>query len=169
MKRYIKKFESFESTSIGWHTTNKKNLEKILAEGLIPGQKSYMTIAGEWADKVYGIRPIYISLEPWKTKTQDLTGENHVTLELNLEGLDLVADLPSLYDRGAYYDYDWGGIYFDNTPEELEEFKDEETEIILFDFLIDPYHPACEEAMKLTGSCACLNPIDSSRVIKILE
>ena len=46
-----------------YHSSDKKNKEKILSEGLLQNQKKEFTIAGDWSHEIYGSNTIFLSEE----------------------------------------------------------------------------------------------------------
>jgi len=148
-----------------YHVTNKKNAASILKNGLKVNSPHYMTMGGTWAKDVYGVNPIYLSSSPAKTSKQKLLSGSDVALRINTKGLNLVADLPSLVDHGAYMSDISNSFYWKEgqEPEQLKEYLDENGELS-FDQLVDPNSPVAQAAIQLTGSAAVLQDIAPDRI-----
>jgi len=145
-----------------YHRTKVKNLKGIQKEGL-KGMHTLngLTEAGSWADKYYGKRPIYLSLDPERFET-----DGDLLLQINVDGLDLVADLPSLVDHAANIDEDNDGIWWEEgqEPDSLVQFIHPETEDIHIDDFLNPNSPVAKAAIDLTQTAATLSDIKPSRI-----
>lgn len=146
---------------IMYHNTDKGNLFLIQRNGLKINQEwGKTTGAQNEVEAIYGIRPIFLSATPDRFK-----GKNDVTLVINVEGLDLVADIPSVYDKGAYYSDDMEGMWFEEeaTPFEIMDFVDGDG-MIYFKDMLTPDSPLAEKCIEWTGTAACENSIEPNRI-----
>ena len=133
-----------------YHSTDPSNVESIRQVGLQPGRESANTMAGAWADEFYGTRPIYLSVEKGKYEGAPLAVD---TAKLNL-----VADLPSLVDTGAYQEEE--GMYWDegSEPPQMIDIVDEDG-IVYFDELLSPGSAAAQAAIEITGTAAAIDGV----------
>jgi len=138
-----------------YHSTDPKNIGSIQQDGLIVGRESSHTLGGSWADQYYGTRPVYLSVE--KSKYEG------TPLAVDTSGLDLVADLPSLIDTGAYQEEE--GMYWDegSEPAQMIDIVDEDG-MVYFDDLLSPGSAAAEAAIEITGTAAALENIPPNRI-----
>lgn len=162
--KYTESFRIFESNSnIMYHVTKNENVENILKNGLLINQPYAMTEGGYWATEIYGVNPIFLSIKSTETNTQKLLFDEFDTvLEVNVDGLELVADLPSLIDQGSQWENDV--LYWSegDEPEEIIDYLEEgEIEI---EALVDPYFYGIDDFIELTGSAAVLQNIEPSRI-----
>ena len=153
LRRIIK--ESLINEQTMWHSTAPENVEAILSQGLQTGRESANTIAGAWADEFYGTRPIYLSVQKGKYEGQPLA--------VNVSGLGLVADLPTLVDTGAYQEEE--GMYWDegSEPAQMMDIVDEDG-MVYFDELLSPGSDAAQAAIDLTGTAAVVQDIPSKSI-----
>jgi hypothetical protein len=88
-------------------------------------------------------------------------------LQVNVSGLPLVADIPSLADRGAYYDDAEPSMYWreGKEPAELSRWIDEEGQIY-FEDIITP-GPMADAIIAFTGTAAVIQDIPTNRITKI--
>lgn len=136
-----------------YHVTSKDNLQSILSRGLIGGASKGFTEAGAWADEYYGCRPIYVSL----TTDIDIlyTCENGVVLEIDITGIQLYSDIPSLIDYGAYIHE--GAVDFrDGAPKGFNDEDQYDYKELIFDMI-----PEC---LRLTKTAAILQNISPHRI-----
>lgn len=148
-----------QAYSIMYHHTSSENSFLIEQNGLKINQEWGKTMdAQSDIERIYGMRPIFLTLEPSKFK-----GPNDVTFEVNVSGLDLVADIPSLYDHGAYYDNEGMWWEEDSTPFEFMDYVDENG-MIFFNDLLTPNHPLVNICITKTKTAACENSIEPSRL-----
>ena len=138
-----------------YHSTDSKNVSSIQQDGLAVGRESSHTLGGSWADSYYGTRPIYLSVEKGKYAGTPLAVDTF--------GIDLVADLPSLVDTGAYQEEE--GMYWDegSEPAQMIDIVDENG-MVYFDDLLSPGSAASEAAIEITGTAAVLENIPSNRI-----
>jgi hypothetical protein len=141
-----------------YHVTSGSRLDAVLQEGLRVGSERHLTVEGTWANRVYGEQPIFLSRRPWLTETGD-----NVLLTVDARGLELVADLPSLVDAGAYLDEDGQGLWWEEgmTPDELLSFEDPSSAVVSYRDLLGAAAPS---AISVTDSAACLTSIPSDRI-----
>jgi len=168
VRKYIRKQinEIFESTNFMYHITRKENKDQILGSGLMVNMPYGMTEGGSWAREVYGINPIFLSLNPSKTAAQDLIDEDfNVIIEVDVTGLKLIADLPSLVDKGAYIDDGLRFLYWKEgaEPYEISEFLDENGEIRMNDLIDSDFH-GMESIIEFTGSAAVVKDIPPDKL-----
>lgn len=151
-----------QAYSIMYHHTSPENEFLIQQNGLKINQEWGKTMNAKTdIETIYGMRPIFLSLEPDKFK-----GSKDVTFEVNVTGLDLVADMPSLYDHGAHYDE--SGMWWDEdaTPFEFMDYVDENG-MIYYDNLLTPGSALVNICISKTKTAACENSIEPSRLRKI--
>jgi hypothetical protein len=142
---------------IWYHTTSKYNAENILKEGLKINQKpTYSQASLSYMKDAYGVVPIFLAKSP-EPYDDDSDG---VVLAVDVAGLKLAADIPTLASHfGAYLDED--GVYFEEGEDRVpSEFAEEEH--ISFDDLVDGW--ATPIAIESTGTAAVLKNIPSDRV-----
>lgn len=143
--------------SIWYHTTSKENAENILKEGLKVNQKpTYSQASLSYMKDVYGVVPIFLAKSP-----EPYDGDNDgVVLAVDVSGLKLAADIPTLASHfGAYIDED--GVYFEEGEDRVpSEFAEEEH--ISFKDLVRGW--AAPIAIELTGTAAVLKNIPISRL-----
>lgn len=134
--------QQIERSSIvkGYHLTEHNRVDKILTEGLKINSTRNLTMGGEWATMVYGGQPIYFSTMPIHDK-YDWSG---AILEVDVVGFNILPDLPSLIDHGAYTSDEHGGIglywKYGQEPTALISHFLEENELEMFteeDYLYD--------------------------------
>jgi hypothetical protein len=139
-----------ENVSARWfHRTTSDRVDSILQHGLKVGSEINLTLGGDWSFEVYGQRPVFLSKSP------DMFYKEHapILLEVDTTGIELVADLPSLVDAGAYYDLDEWCMWFKGSDAELS-----------FDDLLNPYADECKEVIRRTGTAACLTDIPPNHI-----
>ena len=137
--------------------------ESIEKTGLRTGTGIGFTLQGSWADKIYGTRPIYLSVKPGFGGGRSYEG---IPFEVDVTGLDLVADLPTLTDYDAYVEED--GVYWEDgeVPPEMEGVVDGDG-FVLFDDLLQPNSPAANAAFTLTDTAVSLEDIPPDRVSRL--
>jgi len=157
-----------ETDAVGkywYHTTSPENAKLILQGGLRinpPGEgKSRGSL--DWMREAYGgITPIFLSRKPGRY-------HNGVVLRVDVSGLDLVADIPGLVDFGGRLTED--SIYWDEeeTPEELWDLMDPDTEEsvngeLSFEWLIEPNNALSRAAIGITDTAAVMEDIGPERI-----
>ena len=164
MKLYKILFEGSNHQRYWYHTTSRENLESIKVNGLrvnSVGGKSRASLG--WMREAYGgVVPVFLSKEPGRYK-------NGVVLKVDVDGLDLVADIPGLVDFGGRLtDH---SIYFDEeeTPEEFWDLSDPETGESIngeleFELLREPNNEITDAAIEVVGTCAVMEDISIDRI-----
>lgn len=151
----------------GYHWTTKDRLPSIMKHGLKMGSAVNFTLSHAMIEKVYdGQRPIFLSIDPYLFSR---AVEDGVLLKIDIEGLKMVVDIPSLRDHGAEYDVDDDVIYWEpgTEPFELEDALGEDAEVNR-KYLIDPSYEYLDAFVLFTGSMAVMEdiPIEKIEVIK---
>ena len=158
--------ENIQIKDVMYHVTHKDNVESILKYGLLINKEYYMTQGGEWATEIYGCNPIFLSKFIDKTVKQQLKYDDDVIFEVDVEGLGLVVDLPSLIDHGAYVNDDMTEFYWSEgeEPDELLKYLDPDEGSIDFNSLLNPYNYVTSVVIELTGSAAILHNIVTEKI-----
>ncbi len=150
-----------------YHTTlQPRNAEAIEANGLRVGSKEVgFSMASDWSNDVYGVRPVYLSMNPSEYGEED--EYEGITFEVDVSGLDLYPDLPTLVDYGAYVE-EREGMYWEHgeVPPEMEGVVDGDG-FISFDDLLTPDSAAAATVIKLTGTAVSLEDIDPERLRRL--
>jgi 8-oxo-dGTP pyrophosphatase MutT (NUDIX family) len=146
---------------IMYHSTDKKNKKNILENGLMVNNSGGFTIGGSWAHEVYGGNPIFLSDEKERYSEED-----SVTFAVDVTGLNLLADLPTLIDFGANLEEDYTMWWSDGeSPRNFEMFLDDGA-ISAYDIIgSDDFNKA---AIKVTRTAAVMENIPAQR-ISLLE
>jgi hypothetical protein len=162
-----------------YHITTLEAVPDIQRDGLKIDQSFVLTEGGQWAVDHYGANPVYLSENPWVTKAQTIAwgDENKepvefALLKVNVEGLPLVADLPSLVDKGGLIDEEGISWVEGQAPPDLEPYLDIEDNysqdlkevFAYYDYLITPGHSVAEAAIQATRTAACLENIPAHRI-----
>ncbi|TXH10324.1 MAG: hypothetical protein E6R04_05520 [Spirochaetes bacterium] len=149
------------SKDFWYHTTTRKNLERIATEGLKTNSPSNYSIASlEYMKDAYGVVPIFLakSSKPYEDHVDS------VILKIDTRGLDLVADIPTLASHfGAYVEEDH--IWFESDDRRAPRWGRKEDSIPFEELINGSFR---EDAIKTTGTCAVLQNIPPNR-IKILK
>ena len=149
-----------------YHTTlQPRNAESIEANGLRVGSKEVgFSMASNWSNDVYGGRPVYLSMKPSEGGDRRYEG---ITFEVDVSGLTLYPDLPTLVDYGAYVE-EREGMYWEygEVPSEMEGVVDGDG-FISFDDLLTPDSAAATAVNKLTGTAVSLEDIDPERLRRL--
>ena len=133
-----------------YHATLTKNVPKILANGLKINSEPVLTTGGFWAKHIYGCQPIYLST--FGNHASNKTRLQLSLLEVDVAGVKLVADLPSIIDHDALIS-DEGYFYWEDSEVEWN-----------FSELLDPSSKQCYFAKLLTETAASLHDIPASRI-----
>ena len=146
----MKLLREYIREAIMYHSTDPANVESIQQVGLQPGRESAQTLGGTWADEFYGTRPVYLSVRKGKYEGTPFAVD---TAKLNL-----VADLPSLVDTGAYQEEE--GMYWDegSEPAQMIDIVDEDG-MVYFDELLTPGSAAAQAAIEITGTAAAIDGV----------
>lgn len=165
----IKSIEKKNKKSLGndiwYHTTSRKNWEKIREQGLKVGSPPKFSMASlEYMSSIYGRVPLFFSKSPDLYRNLQ-SGDDLVTLEVDLSGIPKLADIPSLIDHGANIDPDREIIWFEEeeTPPSLQQFIDPDREGISFDELGHPGEVS-NAVIELTGTCAIIQDINKDKI-----
>lgn len=147
------------------HFTRPDNVSGILECGLSTDMEPDGAKGLDWVQAFYETSPFYLT-----TEGSDFTqvyGEagwsEYACIEVDTTGLPLVADIPSLVDKGARYDT---GLLYVKRSEALAPlvaFADEYGWIEI-EHLVDPRSDAAAAAIRITGTAACLSPIAPDRI-----
>lgn len=98
---------------------------------IIPGRSKGFIDAGEWADKVYKGRPIYLSTKKGRYPVRKGLKEYKIDLSM-IDTKKLRADLPSLVDNGMNITEDWKGWWEEEQePQALRSYLNKDGEISL--------------------------------------
>ena len=138
-----------------YHSTTKKAATIILNYGLLPGKNGGFTEDGSWADNIYGIRPIYVSLEPGKF-------EGEIILEIDVTDIKIYPDFPSLVHEGAYIEDDFMWFSEDDEPPLLKPFLNNDGEIYFYDILHSD--GIMLAIITLTGTACILDPVPPEKI-----
>lgn len=150
--------EGVQNFNIGYHVTKKQNVPSIMKNGLRGGNTSGFTLGGEWADAIYGKRPVYIALDKGLYKDIETT-----ELKIDLRGFRLVPDLPSLIDLGAMVSNN-NSIYWkhdEDIPKLLMDYA-EDGEIFYDDLLKN--ENVIRAAILSTRTAAILDSIPANKI-----
>lgn len=157
-KRYINENEN--TNNIWYHTTTRENLQSILKNGLkINSAANYSIGSLDYMKHVYGGKvPIFVAKSP-EPYDNDLDG---IVLEIDITGLELVSDIPTLLSHyGAYLDEN--GIWFkDDHPKAPLWTKGED--LIFFRDLLNPNSVYCSDSIATTGTAAIMQDIPPQRI-----
>ena len=147
--------------NIMYHNTSAALVNQILKEGLKINSPYVKSQASQWfIPDIYKMNPIFLSSRP------DIFKEKgDITLTINISGLSIVTDIPSLTGFGAYYSDLGDGIYFETgkTPKQLKDFEDEEG-MLDYSELLDPHSELTRTCIKLTKTAACMENIEPNRI-----
>ena len=145
-----------------YHTTNKERLSSILKEGLkINSLHNKTADAGNYIQKAYGMIPVFLSAKPGRYK-------NGIILEVDVRGLPLVSDIPSLVDHDGYVSNNLQGIYWDEMIDDpkadlIYELGGDEGEIS-FEALTRPNSKEVSLSIAITETCAIMQDIGPNRI-----
>jgi len=170
----VEELEALLAKSKNWYKTANRVVmyHHTAPENVFLIQQNGLKINQEWGktqgaqvdiERIYGARPIFLALDPNKFK-----GANDVTLEIDVTGLDLVADIPSLYDFGGYYSDKDQGMWWDENgvPFPLIDYVDENG-MLFYEDLLNPSSPVVKVCIEFTKTAVCENSIEPQR-IKVL-
>jgi hypothetical protein len=146
------------------HVTPSRLVPCILEEGIRCGMAQSLTIDIAWTMPWYETPPVFLGKPDSRFIESILeTEDDYKILEVDIDGLDLVADLASLVDIGAYVDNGLLWWKHGREPEILLPYLDEDGGIEI-EFLIDPSTDACKAAIEATGTAAYLGNIEPVRI-----
>jgi hypothetical protein len=91
-----------------------------------------------------------------------------IVFEVDVSGMDLYPDLPTLVDYGAYVEED-EGLYWEwgTAPKEIEPLLDGDG-FVTFDDILDPGSPAAEAIINFTKTAVSLESIPPERIKRII-
>lgn len=143
-----------------YHATPEYNVESILKHGLVPRKEKGFTIADQaWLDEIYGGQPVFLSV--YNSHFYKVHG-NEVVLQVDVVGLSLLADLPSLVDIGGYLEE--AEVWWEEgaEPHNLSKYLDKHG-AIKYRKLVKPGF-AADAAIKDTGTAVVLGTIPPDRI-----
>ncbi len=146
-----------------YHHTSPENAFNIHLDGLLVNQQYNKTTgAADLIMDIYPVKPVFLAITSEKFKES-----GDVTFKVNISGLNLVADIPSLTGFNAYYsDYNDGLWWKLGTePSALKGFI--ENGFLSYDELLTPNSDLVEVCIALTETCACIESIPPDRIIQI--
>lgn len=147
------------------HLTKPERVDAILEQGLRTGLTPELTDDAIWTVDWYGTNPVFLGEPSAEMLVAMLENDPGLAIiDVDVSGLELVADLACLVDAGGRYDPD-GYIYFtpSRIPEGMRPYLDRDGAIEI-EHLLDPTTDACKAAIALTGTAACLEDIPRERV-----
>lgn len=150
------KEKDLSSNKIMYHWTRKSNLESIQKNGLKINQPSEYLIAREEMQKIYDCIPICLSTN----KSDFYGGEGFVLLEINVAGINLLPDIFSMIDKGAYIEEDH--LWFERVPKALKSV-DWYDGTFYYNDLFSEQH-LIEASIKLTETVCITENIEPSRI-----
>jgi len=156
-----------------YHQTNEKNIPSIMERGLLINQDNCMTEGGYWSFDYYGCRPLFVSFDREFIYPEDYIGESEddklVSLEVDITGMELLPDLPSLIDEGGIIDSHNHVIWWKEgeEPESLLGYINDDGEINIHDLLI-PNSEVGMAVMSLTKTAIIKENITVDK-IKVVE
>jgi hypothetical protein len=133
--------------TIWYHRTTADRIDSILENGLKINSEKNLTLGGISTLDYYGLWPIFLSTS---SKTM-YTADAPIIIEVDVTGLKIVADLPSLSDLGAYLSED--DVWFEGSKKTYDMVE-----------ILTPGTPACEAMIRKTKSAACLTDIPPNKV-----
>lgn len=142
-----------------YHITSIERIDSILENGLLVNrEKNFSEMSLTYMMDVYGMIPVFVSLDYSSYGKSD---PKSLRLKIDIEGIPLVADIPSLVDIGAYIEED--GIWFKRKNRNvIDPIND--PDLIHFDELLDPTNRYCIKAINATGTAAIMQNIEPSRI-----
>lgn len=145
------------------HATAPANVDAIMAEGLRPGDGRGLTGDLSWHAAFYGQGVVYLSRPDSDfLAAHSYLGFTLATVEVDVEGLPLVADLVSLVDARGRLVGDSIAWRRGTEPEALRPHL--RAGRIRIRSLLDPASPACRAAIEATGTAAHLGPVPAARL-----
>ena len=109
MKLLLENWQRYLKENVGntwYHTTTKQNAQSILKQGLkVNSAPHYSQASLQYMKDVYGVVPIFLA----KSSRPYDNDSNVVVLAVDVTGLELVADIPTIASNfGAYIDQNYG-------------------------------------------------------------
>lgn len=155
--------------TVWYHTTEAARVDTILREGLLPGKPLWFTTKGAAGHDFYNSPVLYFSRERGLYHADD-----SAILQVSLRGIDVVADIPSLVDFGAYVGTpgdDFEVVYWmhdDVVPPRLRGFVDPDDLLLSRDDL--EYDDGCIFACSyVTGTIATHKSIPPDRITVVMK
>lgn len=151
-----------------FHLTKEENIKSIRKRGIVADSSKGLTEAGDWAKEYYPFSPVYISVEPGKSKHVDYRNPNssQAILNFSIDSSELLPDLPALVDAGGIIDND--GIYWETPEEEPEALSPFlEDGFVSFDDLLNNQE-LIRTAVKATGTAA-VQSIAAEKIMTISQ
>ena len=97
----------------GFHYTSRENYNKIKNEGLKINKPMHLTTRdNQWMMNAYNMIPVFLSLVP--LPRYEYAIKDWVLLKVDVNGLNIAADIGTLIDFGAYIEED--GFWFKQKP-----------------------------------------------------
>ncbi len=143
-----------------YHATSPTNARDILTNGLevdAAGEAGYTQVYAQWADQLYGMRPVFLSIKKGK-----FAG---IPLLVDTTGIPLVADLAAIADLGDEPPSMEDGelIWWDGMgPPELSSISSDGA--VGIESLLIPGSKEAELAIRVTGTAAVLEDIPPDRI-----
>ena len=143
-----------------YHATSPANARDILTNGLevdAAGEAGYTQVYAQWADQLYGMRPIFLS-----TKKGKFAG---IPMLVDVSGIPLVADLAAIADLGDEPPSMEGGelIWWDGMgPKELSSISSDGA--VDIESMLIPGSMEAQLAISVTGTAAVLEDIPPGRI-----
>ena len=171
MKLLLEQWRGFvneeASPSVMYHATlQPQNAESIEANGLLVGAHDNVgfSMAGNWADSVYGQRPAYLSMSPNVGGGRRYEG---IVFEVDVSGIDLYPDLTTLVDYGAYVE-EGEGLYWEHgtAPKEFRNIIDGDG-MIWFEDILEPGSDIAQAIINFTKTAVSLESIPPERIKRI--
>lgn len=120
------KILTLEQAPCLYHATKIEQQDSIVESGLLTNSNQIgLTEGGDWAEEYYQTSPIYLSLNPGKSRNINYLKQAKTVFQVDHSQLQLLPDLPGLVDHGGIIDQQ--GIYWEegNEPEPLAPFLDD--------------------------------------------
>jgi hypothetical protein len=145
-----------------YHATNKQYKQSIEEQGILADSGFHgLTEDGHWAEEYYQGKPVYLSLNPGRSKAVNYLQQEQTVFRVDHSKLNLLPDLPGLIDHQGIIDQQ--GIYWEENqePEQLLPFLDEG--YISFDDLLSDQQ-ACQAAINTTLTAAVIDDISADLI-----
>lgn len=154
-----------KASSTFLHYTHPDNVASILETGISIGSEPDGARGLDWVLAFYDESPVYLTMDEsdFIEAYRDSDWSAYACFEVDASSLPLVADIPSLVDKGARYDS--GLLYLKRTQalEPLLPYADEYGWIEI-EHLVDPTSDAAAAAIRVTGTAACVASIAPDRI-----
>lgn len=147
------------------HFTHPKNADSILEHGIRSDMAGVGGESVEWVLPFYDVDPVYLTTDDsaFIRTYGDGPWSGYEAFEVDVGGLPLAADIASLVDKGAQYGEGMLYIGRHDALSPLVPFADEYGWIEI-EHLVDPESDAAQISIQITGTAACLAPIDPTRI-----